>query len=729
MRISRANYNSAKLVILSCTVFLCVFMLGSAGPVWGQVRVTNGPLVGAVTPESARILVRTNGQAVVHFDLDTDSTFANPIVSSSALAEPDSDFFVIVKVSGLTPNAQYYYRAVIDNVPQMDIHSFMTFPPAGTETVFTFAFGSCQQAAGDPESYTGRVFPLIARDEPRFFLQLGDWTYPDTTDSPDNLDYFNLDYGRVQANYESKYDPSYPMNELFEVAPIDYVYDDHDYSNENSDITFPGRENSIRGYKAMFPHYPLVNPQNGLWHRFTFGNADFFMLDTRTQRHQNQLAFQQDSAGKLIFQPGPEHYILQGDSDITGELQMDWLIRELQESTATWKFVCTSVPFNPSHRAPLELALFLQGGPFDPIRIPGLTVTPAELAITISDNWAGFPHSIQRLVKAVNESNLENVIVLSGDSHTAAIDDGANSLFPEIMAGGLDRTNSMIVAVAELLGMRLWNRGGQTLETRNFNNHYGRVTVFRSDSVRMELVDEFGELIASYTQLSRHVVSKVGLSYAIEFSNLSLQGIQGLDFGEVDVGSPSTLSILFVSTGAEPVVVSKVSSSSSEFIALQQSFVIPPGERHDVEILFQPQAVGDFQATLTIESNDPESPFVIHVQGKGSQPTGVEEAVTEAPSQFKLEQNYPNPFNATTRVAYELAQESEVTLRIFNLNGQVVRTFKFLKQTPGRYFIDWNGLNYGGRQVASGVYIVHLEASPAAGGKKFLQTKQMVLLR
>lgn len=695
-------------------------MLALTVPTWSQLKVTHGPLVGAVTSESAKILIRTDGPAEVRFDLDTVSNFTNPIATPSAIAEPDSDFFVIIDVTGLASDTQYYYRAVINGTPQSDVRSFITFPSEGSVTDFTFAFGSCQQDADDPNSFIGRVFPLIAQDKPRFFLQLGDWTYPDTTDTPGNpTDYFNVDFNRVRSNYKSKYDPAYPMNELFKVAPIDYVYDDHDYSNNNSDMTFPGRKNSIRGYKALFPHYPLANSSHGLWHKFTFGNADFFMLDTRTQRHPNRLGFQQDSTARYFFQPGPEHLILQGDTTIVRELQMDWLIRELLESTATWKFVCTSVPFNPGHRALLELALFFQGSAFDPVPTLGGLVTAASLAILVSDSWNGFPGSVQRLVKAVNGAHLQNLIVLSGDSHTSAIDDGANSLFPEIMAGSLDRSNSRIVAIAELLGIRIWNRGGQTLNRNNFNSHFGRVTVFGSDSVRMELVDEFGERIASYTQMSGHLVSKVSLTYVAE----------GQDFGEVGVGTSSSLSILFMSTSADTVVVSNITSSRPEFITLPQNFVIPPGERRDVEILFQPQAVGDFNSTLTIESNDPESPFLVHVQGKSIEPTVVDENFSQLPFRYTLKQNYPNPFNASTQIHYELVQNSEVMLSIFNLTGQLVRTFKFMNQNPGRYFVDWDGCNHAGRQVASGVYIYRLEVNPIAGGEKFAQSRKMILLQ
>jgi hypothetical protein len=91
------------------------------------------------------------------------------------------------------------------------------------------------------------------------------------------------------------------------------------------------------------------------------------------------------------------------------------------------------------------------------------------------------------------------VIVLSGDSHTAAIDDGANAGLPEIMAGGLDITNSRIVALLNNFGINIWNRGGQGISTPEFNNAFGRVTVFGEDSVELAIVDEYGSLVTSYS--------------------------------------------------------------------------------------------------------------------------------------------------------------------------------------------------------------------------------------
>ncbi len=688
----------------------------------GQAKVTHGPVVGAVTDTGARILVRTDTVATVQFQLATDTTFANPVLSTTATAVADSDFFVIVDVTGLQSATRYFYRPVLDGTPQNDIGEFVTFPPPGSETTFTFAFGSCQQAFDDPNSNKGGVFPRIAEEYPWFFLHLGDWTYPDTTDTEQNpTNYFNVDYARVQASYRTKYARDFPMFELLRTTAIDYVYDDHDYSNDNSDMTYPGRENSIRGYHAMFPHYPLASPGNGLWHKFTYANCDFFFLDTRSQRHPNEAAFVPDGSGKLVFKPGPEHRILEGDPNIAGETQMDWLIRELTHSTATWKFVVTSVPFNPSYsRSIVELALLFQGRPgLDPVPVEPEPLPAAFIAVQFSDMWGGFPHSVQKLVKAVADAGVENVIMLSGDSHTAAIDDGANAIFPEVMAGALDRTNSMEVALAQSFALNKWNRGGQTRERNNFNNHYGKITVMGRDSVRFEIIDEFGELITSYTMAAGHRISPISLTLAPE----------GQDFGEVEVGKTNVLPILFINTGADTAHVASLNISDPQFSPLFFSPMdIAPGQMVSMGFAFRPQQVGDFTAFLTIDSNDPQSPFIVPLVGKGISPTAVGEAPA-MPTDFELRQNYPNPFNAGTRIEYALPVESRVDLRIVDVRGVEVRRFHYDRRAQGRYFISWDGRNEAGRTVASGVYTYILEAVPLNGTQRFVQSRKLVFVK
>jgi len=110
--------------------------------------------------------------------------------------------------------------------------------------------------------------------------------------------------------------------------------------------------------------------------------------------------------------------------------------------------------------------------------------------------------------------------------------------------------------------------------------------------------------------------------------------------------------------------------------------------------------------------------------------TSVAEERTGLPDQFALFQNYPNPFNPSTTIMYNLPVASRVTLKIFNLLGQEVRTLVDEVQEGGYKSLIWDGLNSQWRSVASGVYFYRLEALSLTEPRRvFIEVKKMLMLR
>ena len=104
--------------------------------------------------------------------------------------------------------------------------------------------------------------------------------------------------------------------------------------------------------------------------------------------------------------------------------------------------------------------------------------------------------------------------------------------------------------------------------------------------------------------------------------------------------------------------------------------------------------------------------------------TDVAEATTPAlPEQFLLSQNYPNPFNPTTTFEFALPKPARVTLRIYNLRGQEIRTLVDAQKAAGRHRVTWNGEDRHGNRVASGVYVYQLKT------EEFVATRKLILLR
>jgi len=93
------------------------------------------------------------------------------------------------------------------------------------------------------------------------------------------------------------------------------------------------------------------------------------------------------------------------------------------------------------------------------------------------------------------------------------------------------------------------------------------------------------------------------------------------------------------------------------------------------------------------------------------------------PETFCLSQNYPNPFNAQTTIEYSIPVESYVTLNIYNILGEKVRTLARASEPQGRYQVVWDGKNAAGDLVSSGVYLYKLETQHTAIVRK------LVLLR
>ncbi|MCK5732723.1 MAG: T9SS type A sorting domain-containing protein, partial [Candidatus Latescibacteria bacterium] len=97
--------------------------------------------------------------------------------------------------------------------------------------------------------------------------------------------------------------------------------------------------------------------------------------------------------------------------------------------------------------------------------------------------------------------------------------------------------------------------------------------------------------------------------------------------------------------------------------------------------------------------------------------------VNRIPEANRLAQNFPNPFNARTVVPFDLPAGGKVHLSIYNIAGQRVRTLVNGWREAGFRSVIWDGRDRGGREVASGVYLVRLE------GSDFTEAKRMVLLR
>ncbi len=107
----------------------------------------------------------------------------------------------------------------------------------------------------------------------------------------------------------------------------------------------------------------------------------------------------------------------------------------------------------------------------------------------------------------------------------------------------------------------------------------------------------------------------------------------------------------------------------------------------------------------------------------GPYQTGVDPGIGVAPLAFALAQNTPNPFVQGTRIGWTVPRDMEITLRIFNIEGRLVRELMNGPVTAGAGFVDWDGRDTRGARLSSGIYFYQLQ------GPQDTATRKSVLLR
>jgi hypothetical protein len=93
------------------------------------------------------------------------------------------------------------------------------------------------------------------------------------------------------------------------------------------------------------------------------------------------------------------------------------------------------------------------------------------------------------------------------------------------------------------------------------------------------------------------------------------------------------------------------------------------------------------------------------------------------PEAYNLNQNYPNPFNPSTTITFEIPKREMVKLSIFDLTGREVRSFVNGTLNAGLHQLIWDGTDFFGNSVASGIYLYQLKS------ENYVQTRKLMLIR
>mmetsp|Transcript_17540 Transcript_17540/g.37918 ORF Transcript_17540/g.37918 Transcript_17540/m.37918 type:complete len:1005 (+) Transcript_17540:306-3320(+) len=389
MRRENGGYNPVTYAIL-LTFSLVLMFLTSI--IFTHVNYNHGPyrdwaLAGGVTPTSAEFRVRgpsSDDGKRREFVVSTSSNLA--IEKYQILNVPvsfgdfDAEEHHVRKISlkDLRPLTSYYYgitrpqRLPNSAVVAGDVGAFTTPAPEGTRMDFTIATGSCALTGSKSD-----MFSSILDLDPLMFIHMGDLHY---------LDLNTLDVDeRLEAYDKVMGSPSQRL--LYMRTIFSYIWDDHDWLGNNEDSD--DKEAALvakRAYSLGIPHYPLGSTSTNeadaaKYQAFTVGTVRFVITDLRSE----SVASSEYFSGKVYSKE-----------------QKRWLFDEFSRAE-NYDFVVWVTTRPWTH--------------------------PAKLG---SDTWGGFvPDRDQLSAHIANTigAGPRNLLVISGDNHMVAFDDGSSTDF------------------------------------------------------------------------------------------------------------------------------------------------------------------------------------------------------------------------------------------------------------------------------------------------------------
>ncbi|MGH7797976.1 MAG: alkaline phosphatase D family protein [Candidatus Binatia bacterium] len=322
---------------------------------------------GDVTANSALVWLRAEpgSRAALHYGRDS----ALVEYSSSALVsvDLDADSTALISLDELEPATRYYYRAAVAGKMPGPIASFVTAPRSSDNAKVTFCFSGDTRDSYKPFT----VMEAVQAQRPDFFLYLGDTVYADINGRARNL-------GDFWAKYRRNRDDAATQS-CFCDTTVYAIWDDHEVVNNYG----PDHLLAPIGRKAFLDYWPIRRQRDEVervYRSFRWGQAaEIFILDARQYRNP------------------AKHTML-------GPEQKEWLFDGIARSSATFKFIATTVPMAGGGR----------------------------------DRWDGYPEERGQILSFIHDKKIRGVVFLSADLHYAAITKIPNSRgLKDITAGPL----------------------------------------------------------------------------------------------------------------------------------------------------------------------------------------------------------------------------------------------------------------------------------------------------
>jgi len=177
---------------------------------------------------------------------------------------------------------------------------------------------------------------------------------------------------------------------------------------------------------------------------------------------------------------------------------------------------------------------------------------------------------------------------------------------------------------------------------------------------------------------------KIDPSTRIVFTNQTLQDVAA----EIAAnGLPAPEVQIFQDAGLTPAQIDSIAAFHVQALG-------------DIDLLVEPLTIQD----VLREAADDFRAMGMAVAGAGDLVPGAG---------INVDQNRPNPFNPSTVIAYELQESGPLSIRIFNMRGELVRTLQDGQAAAGRGQVTWRGQDDHGRRVPSGIYFYRVQGGGA----------------
>ena len=351
----------------------------------------------------------SGGDASVNYEIAADDAMRNVVRAGKATAEQAFAHSVHLDVRGLQPGRSYWYRFTIGDA-KSQVGRAATLPAPGTALErLRFGFVSCSNY--EHGYFSG--YRHLADENPELVLFLGDYIYetieerrPIVRRHADGIEAATLPtYRNRYAQYRLDAD----LQRLHAQAPALVTWDDHEVQNDYADkwsqyFDDPDRFLARRAaaYRAFYEHMPLrpimsrpEGPAMRVYDRFTFGDLiQIALLDGRQYRSREACYAPPNKGGTHLETDAACPERREAGRTMLGFAQEAWLNSTLAHSKAQWNVIAQDV-------------LMAQ------VRVKQNNDWGFS-----TDDWDGYPANRARLLKRLQEAQVANPVVLSGDIHS-----------------------------------------------------------------------------------------------------------------------------------------------------------------------------------------------------------------------------------------------------------------------------------------------------------------------